>query len=347
MEMLQLLKNIIFQYKKWKPDIATKNILYHFLTRERRKQLGNAHSDKTFYVIRSIDDKSPFYIGPVHHLLANYFYVISHLWYAHEKGWIPVIDQENYPVYNTLPNPVHGTTNAWEYFWEQPSSYTLKDVYNSKNVILSQRSWFWQHDLGYDEEKYKQPSEISAYHVLMDSVPLNHSTAAFVEEMYQKYFPQMQRVLGVSVRYVGYSRRSYCQGDGHPVAPELDTIVQAVAKRFSDWNMERIFLSCDDTDAAETFREAFGDKLVCLPRQRTDATKVYDQKNINPLYWPENIYNTSLLYLTETELLSRCTALIGSITSGFRYAVVRNNNAYEHVEMLEQGLFPDRRKRNR
>ena len=41
-----------------------------------------------------------------------------------------------------------------------------------------------------------------------------------------------------------------------------------------------------------------------------------------------------------------CDALIGSVTSGLRYAVVKNNGRYEQTEILDCGRFPDP-KRNR
>ena len=115
--VINKLEKIIKQYQKYTFVNATKNLIYHWQTREKRISFGMLNPDKTFYVIRSIDNKNRFYIGPTNNLLANYFYVLSHLVYAQKKGWIPVIDMLNYHVYNSLPYPVNGTMNAWEYFW--------------------------------------------------------------------------------------------------------------------------------------------------------------------------------------------------------------------------------------
>ena len=109
---MKLLKQLAKQFKKYRFGTAIKNILYHFITRERQKSFGPKNSDKTIYIIRSIDDKSPFYIGPVHNLLANYFYVLSHIQYAKTKGWVPVVDELNYPVYNSMEESINGTKNA-------------------------------------------------------------------------------------------------------------------------------------------------------------------------------------------------------------------------------------------
>ena len=52
--MTELAKQIVAQYKKYTIPVATKNMIYHFVTRERRKTYGPAHPDQTIYIIRSI-----------------------------------------------------------------------------------------------------------------------------------------------------------------------------------------------------------------------------------------------------------------------------------------------------
>ena len=54
-----------------------------------------------------------------------------------DNKWIPVVDWENYRLPHSEDVPVNGTCNAWEYYWKQPSLYTLEEVYRSKHVILS------------------------------------------------------------------------------------------------------------------------------------------------------------------------------------------------------------------
>ena len=102
MGLILICKKLKKRYKEKMPSVATKKLLYDFLTRERTKRFGNENPGKTFYIIRGYDYNSRFCIAPVHNLLANYFYVIYHLFYARKKGWIPVVDQQNYPEYNTM-----------------------------------------------------------------------------------------------------------------------------------------------------------------------------------------------------------------------------------------------------
>ena len=146
MDMYSLPK--IFLYiKKWGLKTSFQNLMYSVQNREIKKSFGNKNRDKRIYIIRCINDKSKFYNGPVYNLMANYFYVLTHLCYAKEKGYVPVIDQKNYSVYNSVLEPVNGTLNAWEYFWVQPSDITLDDAYQSKNVILSKRKLLLNWDM--------------------------------------------------------------------------------------------------------------------------------------------------------------------------------------------------------
>ena len=339
--MLQKAKKVIEQYKKYKPLTATRNICYHLLTRERKKSFGNKNADKTFYLIRSVYDSSPFYICVKPNLLANYFYVLSHIAYAHEKNWIPFIDQLNYPVYTSSLGEINGTRNAWEYFWNQPYKYSLDDVYGSKNVILSKQSWYGEWSMGYDAKNHSNKELISFYHKLSETVPLNEATLSHVESEYNKLMPHSERVLGVSYRFAGYARESHINAKWHPISPNIDELVGLAIDRFKEWSMDKVLLTSDVESAVEKFRTSFGDKLLVLPRKRSDAKVKFSAINVNPMYKKENLYNTTLSYITEMELLSRRTGLIGTVTSGLRYAIVRNNNRYENLEVLDYGRFAE------
>lgn len=335
------------QFEKYTPGVAVKNIIYHFATRERRRSFGNENKDKTVYIIRSIADKSPFYIGPVHNLLANYFYVLSHIGYAYEKGWIPVVDELNYPVYNSESNPINGTLNAWEYFWKQPGGISFDEAYKSKNAVMSKQSWIVERDMGYDAKRYTDRETVSQYAALAAAAPLNEITANYVETVRRSLIPESKKVLGVNTRAGGYDRHAVIHGQGHPIQPEIDELIETVKMRMDSWGMDNVFLASDTEFAVEAFAYAFGDRLLLYPRQRAVIGTEYARDAEKILYAPGRSYQTSLDYLTEMELLAGCNCLIGSVTSGFRYAVVRNAGAFEHLEVLDCGRFDDNRKRGK
>ena len=334
---MNVLEKISKQYRKYDFISATKNIIYHILTRERKKSFGSLNPDKIFYVIRSIDFDSRFYIGPINNLLANYFYVLTHLKYAEKNGWIPVVDQLNYPVYNSVNFPINESMNAWEYFWEQPSLYNLEEVYSSQNVILSKQNWFNEYDIGYSVEDHQNKNKIRGLNKVSKKIPLKKQTNEKINVLINGTFPDNKKILGVNFRFGGHSKKHYGCKAGHPVQPDVEELANIVMEKCEIWNMDYIFLASDTLEAVNVFRKIFKNKLIYLKRSRYSENIQKGEKNI--LYLKDNIYNTSLEYLAEMLLLSKCDGLIGSISSGFRYALINNNNKYEHIEILDYGLY--------
>ena len=335
--VINKLEKIIEQYQKYTFVNATKNLIYHWQTREKRISFGSLNPDKTFYVIRSIDDKNRFYIGPINNLLANYFYVLSHLLYAQKNGWIPVVDMINYPVYNSLPYPVNGTMNAWEYFWHQPSQFALDEVYQSKNVILSKQNWFSEYDMGYDAKKYKDTEIVKTLHKLSETVPLNLNIKAHIDEKRKEIFENKKDILGVAFRFGGHSKKHFAKATGHPVQPDIEVMVKLSRIYLNKWNMKYIFLTSDTEEAVQVFKKIFKDKLIDLERER--CSELLKKGEVNNLYNQEKIYKTSIDYLTEMTLLSKCDCLIGSINSGLRYAIINNNCKYKNIKILDYGYI--------
>lgn len=333
---------LCYEYKTWRFSIATKNTIYTYLNNERKKSFGDKNKDSTIYIIRSINDKSMFYTGPIHNQMANYFYVISHIKYAQLKGWIPVVDQLNYPVYNSMPYPINESMNAWEYFWKQPSDITLEDAYISKNVVLSKRGWFAQWDMGYDVSNYTNQEVVERYRLLSELVPMNERTKEYCDGIKNCLFSRKDRVLGVSVRIGGHSENAFSQGAGHPKQASVEEMIAIVGNRLEKWDMEKVFLATDSDYAIEKFREVFGQSLIVMPRMRSPVG--YDRKSDSekPMYVSDNIIQTTKDYIAEMELLAMCTGLLGSISSGLRYAVVRNGSKYEKIEILDFGKFADK-----
>ena len=341
-----MIRELISQYKKWKPRYATKNALYHLLERERKRSFGACNPDEIYYVIRPIHQDSYFCLLPLHCLLANYFYVLSHLAYAQEKGWIPLIDQESYPVYNRLPDPVDGTRNAWEYYWQQPGSRHLAETYQSQHVVLSKRSWFYQWDLGYEVAKYHDKGQIHFFHELAECVPLQESMRAELLGWRERLFAENGRVLGVSFRFGGHATGAVNKGLGHPIQPTVVDLIAITRDRMDMLKMEYVFLASDEQNAVDEFKNAFRERLIVMPRLRANAGKSYTEENDNGMYASERMLRTTREYLIEMELLAQCNGLIGSITSGLRYAIVKNDGRYEYMELLDRGRFPDPRKRS-
>lgn len=335
------------QFRRWGAKNAIKNIAYHALYRQETCSFGKRNADKTVYIIRSPAMNSKFYLGVPLDILAGYSYVLSHLVYAQEMGWYPVVDQLNYPMNNQGIDEINGTRNGWEYFWPQPSVITLEEAYHSRHVILSKRSWYQPGNIEYSVPAHMDQNVIHKFHQLMETIPLNSVTAEYCDMRHKALFPQGKKVLGVASRGGTMAKDSPAPAPNHPIQPSIDELIRVAEDRMAHWNMEYLFLTTEREETLERFRDAFGTALLAISRQRfRPEEKKLETIAPGSLYQRKQKYQTSLDYLTEMELLARCDGLIGAITSGLRYAIFRNGGTYQHFEVLDFGRFPDLRRRD-
>ena len=97
------------------------------------KGLGNKNINKLFYVIK-IYEKNKEGGG----LFSNLLFILRHLIFAENLKAIPVIDLENfYNRYNEKQCSIWRTKNSWLYYFEPVSKYTLNEVYQSQNVLVT------------------------------------------------------------------------------------------------------------------------------------------------------------------------------------------------------------------
>lgn len=309
--------------------------------REKKVSYGEKNPDKTFFVIR------PYYymnmnelVSTVAHLLFHYYRNLQQLSYALENDWIPVVDWQNYgPFAHQEEYPVNGTTNCWEYFWKQPSDYTLEEVYQSKNVIMADQN---SRDYGFIPTAFITPPLDEYAKNLAVQCPkydtffqLNDVTETYIKEKQDTLFPTGARIMGVSVRSLSYGKHVTPK---HPKQPGTSELINLSRKYMDEWEMDYIFFTCEAEETVQKMQEAFGDKLLVLPRLRY---KVEPKRGTleTPLYMPGQRYQTNLDYLTEMVLLSRCTCLLAGMSGGVRAALIWNANEYENTYIFDNGLW--------
>lgn len=306
---------------------------------------GEKNPDKVFYVIRPYYFLEPnkFILNNVANLLTQYYYCLQKLSYAIESGYIPVVDWENY---GRLPHsenyPIHGTKNSWEYYWKQPSDYTLDEVYSSKNVILSTQNIG---QFGYIPN-CAMTSPFNSYAVQVQNlcpqyakyVPFNDFTFSYIEEKYRSLFPKEGKVLGCVIRGSSYGISS-TQFSSHPVQISINELIDEIHKYLAMWNCNYVFFMNEIKEFADCIKKEFGDKAIILPRLRDSLYRKTDGSELNPMYKDGAKFQSNLDYITEVALLSKCDSLIGSMSSGTRMALILNQKQYRHVVIFEGGLW--------
>lgn len=353
-----------------KPVKRLRAWLYKRKWMERKVCRGGKNPDKTFYVIRSRIDTWG--------LIACYNHVLGHIKLALEQGYIPVVDMQNYPNTYLDPGKLH-QENAWEYYFYQPTGYTLEEAYRSCHVILMDGmppkeahprgqgklylDYFNRKAGGFsgpdpssdgggfscgtdydgsgsrsDQEAWGTETEKEIRYntkIIRENMQIRREVQAHIEEQYEKLFPGGEKVLGVLCRGTDISLR---RPSGHSVMPRTEEMISRAGELMEQWGCTGIFLTTEEAAAVEQFREAFGDRVFFTECARYGDTGdklladiPFDRKN--------DRYLRGLEYLTNIVLLSRCDCLLGVYVGGTTGAMEMNGGGYEHVEIMDLGVY--------
>lgn len=315
-----------------KPYRQFKNWRYERKWREGEKCFGGRNPDKTFYVIRSRFDTWG--------LTACYNHVLGHIRIALERGWIPVVDMKNYANTYLAPKKI-GKENAWEYYFCQPTSYSLEEAYQSRHVFLSDGMPPKEaHPRGQGRiyvEKESHLEEIRRYtELIRDHMRIRGDVLSHIRDQRAALFPEKGKVLGVLCRGTDISLR---KPSGHSVMPEIPEMISRAGVLLEEWGCERIFLTTEEEKAVGQFREAFGEKVFFTECARYGDTGAKLLADIS--FARENDrYLRGLEYLTNIVLLSECDCLLGVYVGGTVGALEMNGGRYGQVEIVDLGVYP-------
>ena len=154
-------------------------------------------SKPTYYIIRRAEQ-----VG----LFSNFIMFAGHIRYALSKGWIPVIDMQNYPNSYLAPEKL-GKENAWEYYFEQPLRIGLEQAYNGDNIILCQKSKWLVPCFNSSSSFFNNSSIALAEWRMLIKLGLLKVKPIIMEEILAtraKLFAPTDRVMGVHLRGTDY-----------------------------------------------------------------------------------------------------------------------------------------------
>ena len=294
--------------------------------KEVTKRYGKLHEDKTFYVIRRP--------SPGGGLFSNFQWVLGHIIYAVEKNYIPVVDMQNYKTYYNEKEPINGTENSWEYYFKQPTSFTLKDAYKAQNTILAEMK-FPSSIIPVFFETNEQIDFFSTW--IAKYMQFNEITKKYIEESKQELFNGKKNILGVLYRgtdYLGLKPRN------HPILPSIDDCIAKANECLDKWEVDRIFLVTEDMDAVKIFEKTFGEKLIITNSKRIENYKK-EMGGIPSLSFERqhDNYLKGLEYIRDVYLLSLCDSIIAPRVNGSTIALALNNNKYKHKYIFSLGQY--------
>ena len=303
---------------------AVNNLFIKWKWRERRVTLGKENPDKTFYVIRRATCK----VGLFSYVMTNMGLVRQ----AVEKGYIPVIDmQGNANTY--LEDEEVGKINAWEFYFEQPCGFSLKDIANSKNVILSKGLITSKSIYPGKEVAYNLESCIGWRTLFSKYLRVREEIESEVNRMYNKMF-EGKRVLGVLCRGTDYINN---RPKNHPIQPEPLEVIKKAFEVMEQYHCEEIYLATEDEEIYQKFEEAFGDKLRVTQAKRCSES---GNTNINDIGYQRerDRFLRGKEYLENIMLLARCDCLVAGSVGG-TYGAILMSKGYDYEYVYALGVY--------
>ena len=268
-------------------------------------------------------------------LLGRYNIFAGHIRYALSKGWLPVIDMQNYPNPHLPPDKL-GKENSWEYFFEQPLRIGLKQAYSGENVILSN-----------GEEILPRPYETMSFYEnqngiltewrMLIKMGLLKIKPELYEEMLtmgKKLFPSNERVLGVLLRGTDYAIRRL---PNHPIIPPIEFAISTVVAKLKEWNCKKVYLATEDKGIIKNFKKVFGDACLIFDREYIDY-KLNKPISLCRIDRQNDYFLQGKEYLTQIIILSMCNSLVAARCGGSVAAMLLTEN-FEHTYFFNLGRY--------
>lgn len=295
-------------------------IYRHLFYGKEKKQFKKSGSfaDKTFYVIRVRYDNCG--------IMAYFRYVLSKIWYATQKGYIPVVDMQNGKNAYLTKEEI-GKVNTWEYFFEQPAGYSLEDINDAKNVIFS--------SLNHCEPKSFYVQKI--YDIAEKYIRFNKE----IEEKIQKVLETWKKdnreyVLGLKLRGTDYvstrPSRHALQPTVNEFIDSIEEIVQQTSKK-----IDLFYLATEDEDIKNVLSEHYKEQLYTIDIKRLKADETWYKSEL----FLNNKRESGVDYCVEVGVLSRCSAIIASESQGTMAAIIMNAGKYDFLHLVNEGKVYD------
>ncbi len=309
--------------EKLKQNHFINNLYIKIKWHERKIHPGKENPEKTFYIVRR------------HNTGAGIFsFVLTGLGAiqeAVEKGYIPVIDMQNYENVLLLPEEV-GKHNAWEDYFLQPSCVGLDTVQKSKNVILGPIT----DPLNYpDFPKLYHETEITRWR----KVAKNHlHLRKEYEDARNKYIEENfhgKKILGVLCRGTDYLK---LRPTGHPIQPSRDQMINKCKESLEKWKCDVIYLATEDEAIWKDFKEEFSGRVFSYQKDHYSARSgeligitLLKEKNEAPSTW-------NVPYVISISILAKCHCLVAGATSGSAAALIMSSG-YENAYIFDLGTY--------
>lgn len=289
---------------------------------------GEEYPDKTFFVIRREN------LWGIMSVITIYIQFIR---YAIERNWIPVVDMQNV---NNLYNQNDGQ-NSWEYFFEQPMKYTMNDIRNAKNIVISGTFVYYPKKKSYciDYLCLTNKNIVNPYQVLANEYYLlKPDVKLYIEKLEKEIFKDIKQneVIACYSRGTDYID---LKPKNHPIQPTPQQIIDKVKEIQSNTKIQYVYLVTEDIRVLETFKNEFGDKLLYNPYASRWGAAKDDEDYIFKRELSVSKRENGISYLTNMMLCSHASHFVGGITGGSAGFLLLNKTNFDSIYLFNLGRY--------
>lgn len=246
------------------------------------KSFGEKNPDKTFYVIYREAMHSGFF--------SNFDCIVRHIKSIEGTNLIPVVDFKNFKTLYNEENPINDTQNAWEYYFEQPSGYSLEEVYQSKHVLFCDGQFPHNIKIKPEEinEAYKKAFKVKNY----------------VLDLVNKYEEKFENNKVVGVHFRGKDM-NICPN--HWFGPTIKQMFKYTDEIITKYNIDKIFLITEEKLYLDAFIKKYGNMVIYSDALRVPKINIF---NITPR--ENHRYLLGLEVLIDFILLLKCKGILST-----------------------------------
>lgn len=279
----------------------------------------------TYYIIRCDLPKCG--------LFAIFMYVLDHIAYATDKGYIPILESRNYSCLYKEKKAVLGTRDPWKYYFEPISDVKPMMCWKYGNVLLGAVKFPRYKAIYYynDKEKNYLPSQqrIDELFVLVNKyIRFRPDLQRNLEER-TTILNKFSRVLGVHIR----GTDMYTAGKQHPVPSGKSKDFSIIDDIIARHQITGIFLCSDTESTIKLFRDYYSDMVITTDalRQINDGCCGIHQDKTLDKQRKNHKYLLGEEVITDMYLLSKCDVLVCGPSNVAFAAIIYNHNQYDEI----------------
>ena len=302
-------------------------IIFHRKERRRVSINRKAGNRDTVYILRGGGKTG----GDMKGLAAKLYEAAAAVHYCEKNGWRLFIDYEKYPCQYSVDRKIHGASNAWEYYFEQPFQLSTEDAYSAYRVIYSGWS-FRKHrdDTGCMISCFDRlPAAVQKGYV--NRIQIRKHIQDKVLELEKKLFAD-RKILGVFVRGTDYLIRKPAN---HPVQPAVSQVIEKIEDFLSAYQTDRIFLVTEDEKIFRTIKDIYGERVFCSDYCFAEFHPEKDVWLVDS--FTDDPYERGSRYLVRLLLLCRCDYLITGRATGSRF--VLDKAEFQEKYVFDLGVY--------